>query len=231
MNISLRVTIYISFCLSLVLLLSACSKPGENEGLIRYDVKFNDEEKEVFPIIEILPNTMNYYFKNGSTVSEISFLGLFRTAYISNLESEENSVLFYYMPKGYYVSTKFGEKTIGFDPMPGIILTETDEVKNILGFSAHKVNVSFEHDTIEPYDIWYTKEFNIENPNWHTPYKDIDGVLLDYRIKMKGISMHLTISSFSDNQVDSSRFVIPQTYTRVTPEEMDDIFDRYLQMF
>lgn len=218
-------------CISIFLLLYACKKPGENEGTIRYDIKFDEEERKERSIIDMLPNTMNYYFKNGSSVSEISFMGMFRTAYISNQQEETNSVLFYFMPKGYYSSTKFGEKTIGFDPMPGIILTKTEETKYILGFKAYKVHVSFEDPTKESFDIWYTYDFNIPNPNWHTPYKDIEGVLLDYRIQMKGISMHMTINSFSDIEVDTSRFVIPRTYNRVTPDEMDEIFDRHLLMF
>jgi len=210
--------------------LHAC-KRGENEGTIKYDITFDEQEKKERAIIDMLPNTMNYYFKQGSSVSEISFMGMFRTAYVSSVQNQTNSVLFYFMPKGYFCSTKFGEKTLGFDPMPSIVLTHTKEKKEILGFTAHKVHVSFSDSVHEEYDVWYTKEFNIKNPNWHTPYKEIDGVLLDYRIKMKGISMHLTITSFSDLEVDSAKFAIPKSYKQVSPKEMDDIFDRHLNMF
>lgn len=214
----------------LLLVLYAC-KRGEHEGTIKYDIVFDEQEKKERAIIDLLPNTMNYCFKQGSSMSEISFMGMFRTAYISNVQNQTNNVLFYFMPKGYFCSTQFGEKTIGFDPMPSIVLTHTKETKEILGLTAHKVHVSFSDSSQEEYDVWYTNDFAVENPNWHTPYKDIDGVLLDYRIKMKGISMHLTIASFSDLAIDTTKFSIPKSYTQVSPDEMDDIFDRHLNMF
>ncbi|MFO7867887.1 MAG: hypothetical protein R6U95_01140 [Bacteroidales bacterium] len=227
-NNTQNILLYILF--AGILLLHSC-KTGENEGTITYNIEFNDEERENRPVIDMLPNTMNYYFKNKSSVSEISFMGMFRTAYISNIEAQTNSVIFYFLPKGYCATTQFGEETLGFDAMPGIILTRTEETKEILDFTAHKVHISFEDTTKDEYDIWYTKEFNVENPNWHTPYKEIDGVLLDYRIKMKGISMHLTIDKFSDAPVDSAKFQVPESYNQVCPEEMDEIFDKHLNMF
>jgi hypothetical protein len=222
---------YILPVLVLGILFSQSCKRGENEGIITYNIEFNDQEREERPVIDMLPNTMKYYFKDKSAVSEISFMGMFRTAYISNVHEKTNSVLFYFMPKGYSSTTKFREKTLGFDPMPDIILTETKETKDILEFKAYKVHVSFNDTTKEEYDVWYTKDFDVLNPNWHTPYKELDGVLLDYRIKMKGISMHLTIDKFSDAPVDSAKFRVPESYNPVCPEEMDEIFDRHLNMF
>ncbi len=216
--------------ISSFILLQSCTK-GENEGTIKYDIKFNEDERKKNEIIDLLPETMKYYFKNRSSVSEISYMGVFRTAYISNVKAKTNSVLFYFMPQKYSSSTKFGEKTLGFDPMPGIIITKTKETKNIKGLKAYKAHVSFEDPTQEEYDIWYTKEFKVKDPNWHTPYREIDGVLLDYRIKMKGISMHMTINSFDDAPIDTAKFSVPDSYKKVEPEIMDTIFDYHLNMF
>ncbi|OQB00085.1 MAG: hypothetical protein BWY22_00009 [Bacteroidetes bacterium ADurb.Bin217] len=212
-------------------LLHSCSISGENEGVIEYDIEFNEEERKKNEIIDLLPKTMKYYFKNNSAISEISYMGVFRTAYISNFDEKTNTILFYFMPNKYYCTTAFGEKTIGYDPMPGIKLEETGESKDIKGIKAYRVRVTFEDKSIDPYDVWYTKDFKVHNPNWHTPYKDINGVLLDYRIKMKGISMHMTVSSFADEAVDSAKFQIQKSYKKVNPNEMDKIFDKHLNMF
>jgi hypothetical protein len=204
---------------------------GKNEGTIEYDIQFNEEERKKNEIIDLLPNTMKYYFKDKSSISEISYMGVFRTAYISNFQQKTNTILFYFMPNKYYCTTNYGEKTLGYDEMPGIQLEETGESKEIKGIKAFKVHVTFKDKSIEPYDIWYTKSFKVNNPNWHTPYKEINGVLLDYRIKMKGISMHMTINNFSDLPVDTAKFAVQSSYKKVSAKEMDGIFDKHLNMF
>lgn len=205
-------------------------KKGQNEGTITYKIEFNEDEKAERSIIGLLPETMKYYYKDRCSSMEISAYGMFRTAYISNVKDKLNSVVFYFMPKKYACSAKFGEKMIGFDPMPGIILTPTKEKKELFGLTAEKIHVSFHDTSKEEYDIWYTKDLKVHNPNWHTPYKDVDGVLLDYRIALKDISMHISISDISDNVVDTSKFVVPKDFKMVEVDSMNAIFDEYLKM-
>ncbi|MCQ2607389.1 MAG: hypothetical protein MJ197_01710 [Bacteroidales bacterium] len=218
--------------LAIAILLCLCSscKKGSNEGTLTYNIEFNEQEKAERSIIGLLPDKMKYYFKHGSSSMEISAMGMFRTAYISNVQSKTNSVLFYLMPNKFTCKAKFGEHMIGFDPMPGIILTPTEEQKDTLGLTIHKVHVSFEDTTKEEYDIWYTKDLQVTNPNWHTPYKDIDGVLIDYRIALKDISMHITLDNISEMVVDSAKFIVPKDFKLVEVDSMNAIFDEYLKM-
>ncbi len=203
---------------------------GIDEGTLTYKIEFNEQEKAERSIIGLLPETMKYYYKEKSSTMEISAFGMFRTAYISNFKDKTNSILFYFMPKKYTCGAKFGEKMIGFDPLPGIILTQTDEKKEILGLTAHKIHVSFKDTKQEEYDIWYTKDLKVNNPNWHTPYKDVDGVLLDYRIKLKDISMHIYLNEISDKVVDYAKFIVPDDFVKVDVDSMNAIFDEYLKM-
>lgn len=214
---------------TLVLLYSSCKK-GNNEGTLTYKIEFNEQEKAERSIIGLLPETMKYYFKDKSSTMEISAFGMFRTAYVSNFQQKRNSVLFYFMPKKYTCGAKFGERMIGFDPMPGIILTPTKDEKEMFGLKAHRVHVSFEDTTKEEYDIWYTKDIKVHRPNWHMPYKEIDGVLLDYRIALKDISMHIVLNEISEAPVDISKFTIPKDFQVVEVDSMNAIFDEYLKM-
>ena len=223
-------TITVTLAFIVTLLFCVSCKRGNNEGTLTYKIEFNEMEKSERAIIGLLPETLKYYYKNASSSMEISAFGMFRCAYISNVKNKTNSVLFYFMPKKYACEAKFGEKMIGFDPMPGIILTPTKEEKEILGLTAHKVHVSFKDKDKEEYDIWYTKDLKIHNPNWHTPYKSIDGVLLDYRIALKDISMHITLDEISELEVDSTKFILPKDFNRVEVDSMNAIFDEYLKM-
>ncbi len=218
------------FAIALLLCLCSSCKKGSNEGTLTYNIEFNEQEKAERSIISLLPDKMKYYYKQGSSSMEISAFGMFRTAYISNFQTKTNSVLFYLMPNKFTCNAKFGEHMIGFDPMPGIILTPTKEEKDTFGLTIHKVHVSFEDTTKEEYDIWYTKDLQVNNPNWHTPYKDIDGVLIDYRIALKDISMHISLAEISDLAVDSSKFFVPKDFKVVEVDSMNVIFDEYLKM-
>lgn len=213
------------------MLLFCCScKKGHEEGTLTYNIEFNEQEKAERSIIELLPETIKYYYKDRSFSMEISAFGMFRAAFISNFKQKANSVLFYFMPKKYACSAHYKERMIGFDPMEGMIMTPTKDEKEIMGLKAHKVHISFQDETKEEYDIWYTKELKINDPNWHTPYKNIDGVLLDYRIALKDISMHLTLSEISDAPIDSTKLTVPNDFKRVPVDTMNAIFDEYLNM-
>lgn len=215
-----------------IVLLFCCSscKKANNEGTLTYKIEFNEQEKAERSIIELLPETMKYYYKNRSSSMEISAFGMFRAAYISNFKEKTNSVLFYFMPKKFACTAQYKERMIGFDPMEGMIMTPTKEEKDIMGLKAHKVHISFQDPTKEEYDVWYTKDIKVHNPNWHTPYNTIDGVLLDYRIALKEISMHLTLSGISDAPIDSTKLTVPDDFKKVPIDTMNAIFDEYLNM-
>ena len=89
------------FVFSLVLV--GCAKDGVNEGVIKYDITFNEEEKKTNNVIGLLPTEMEQMFKNGNSKCRIEgFMGMFLTALISNTESKSNSYVFsintqYYM--------------------------------------------------------------------------------------------------------------------------------------
>lgn len=208
------------FVFSLVLV--GCAKDGVNEGVIKYDITFNEEEKKTNNVIGLLPTEMEQMFKNGNSKCRIEgFMGMFLTALISNTESKSNSYVFKVMTEKYYCSTKFGEPTLGFDPVTGMHLKRTSERKEIAGYKAYKVKVTFDDPSIEPYDIYYTDEIKIYNPNWSNPYSEIQGVLLEFRVKMKGITMILKAKEVVKKEIPATEFNIPDGFKKVKPVELD----------
>ena len=100
---SLRVIVLAFF--GATLLLSSCKK-GVNEGTLTFAVEYDEKEKAEREIIGLLPETLKYYYKDGSSTAEISAFGMFRAAYISNVQEKTNSILFYFMPKKYTCKAK-----------------------------------------------------------------------------------------------------------------------------
>jgi len=61
----------------------------------------------------------------------------------------------------------------------------------ILGFNCTKVFAEFQIDSVPAVALYYTKEINIENPNWINKYEEVDGFLLGYDIEQFGMRMRL----------------------------------------
>jgi len=214
---------YISlFCL--LIILWGCKGGGMNEGVVKYSITYLDSEKKINPIISLLPTDMEQTFKDGSSKMEIQgFMGMFRIALVSNLKDKTNSYVFKIMADKNYCQTKFGEKTLGFDPFAGIHLKKTNVQKEIAGLKARKVKVTFDDPKIEPYDIYFTDEIKIENPNWSNPYSEIPFLLMEFRVKMKNITMIIKANEVVKKTVDDNEFTVDKSYKHVTPHILDSI--------
>lgn len=216
--------------LFLVVLLTSCGGGGHNEGILKFDIAYLEAEKKEMPVIGLLPTEMEQTFKNGSSKSEIKgFMGMFLSAYISNNEEKTNAILFGVMSEKNCCITKFGEPTLGFDAMPGMHIEITKEKKEIAGLKAQKANISFDDPTVPAYEVWFTNEIKIDNPNWHTPYREINGVLLQYKVKMKGITMILKAKELKQAEVDPKVFNIPDGFKKVSPEKLSSIVDEMMK--
>lgn len=211
--------------------LVGCGVIGKkDEGAIIYEVIFDEQEKKDNPVIGLLPTEMTLYFKDNSSKSMIEgFMGMFVSAYISDCDIKKNSILFKVMADKHYCQTNFGESSLGFDSMPGISLNETGEKIEILGMKAHKVEVSFSEGDLKPYDVYYTKDIKVLNPNWNNPYKSIDGVLLDFKVRMKGITMHLKAKELRNEELPEDVFAIPEGYQEVAPDTLNTIVDEIMK--
>ena len=66
-----------------------------------------------------------------------------------------------------------------------VSITQTKDTKIIAGYNCNKVHVKVNDDSGTEYDVYYTKELNIKNPNFANPFSDLDGVLMEYQMKKK----------------------------------------------
>jgi len=207
-----------------VLLLFGCGRKGVNEGIIKYDITFDKEERKTNSVIDLLPTEYEQIFKNGNSKSKLEgFMGMFLTAMVSNTKTHTNAYLFKLMADKNYCQTKIGEPTLGFDPMPGMHLKKTMQKKEIAGYKAKRVIVTFDDPTIPSYDIYYTDDIIIDNPNWSNPYSQINGVLLEFKVKMKGITMKIKAKEVINKDIADTEFDIPDGFKKVTPKKLDSI--------
>jgi hypothetical protein len=87
--------------------------------------------------------------------------------------------------------------------------------------------VTFADNKTKPFDVWYTNELNIKDPNWTNPYKEIDGVLMEYQLKKYHLELRFNCTSVSKASIDESIFQLPSDYKIITPQEMEKKFEGF----
>ncbi len=179
-----------------VLFTMACSDKKQEvvQGKIVYEVDYPANKNNAF-LIRILPDEMTLEFANGIQKSSI------RNANLQNLtwvDCNENEMAFYfqYAEDAYKVNlTKSGVNDM-LKNMENYSIEFVDEHKKIAGFDCLKA-VAHNKASNTHIELWYTKDLNLKNPNWYTPFHEIDGVLMAYEIEQFGLRMSFKAKSYS----------------------------------
>ena len=100
----------------------------------------------------------------------------------------------------------------------------TKETKDVAGYKCKKAIVTFVDETKQGFDLYYTNELKIKNSNWWTPFKEIDGVILEYQVSRYNIDMKLVAKEVEFTTIESAIFDVPKDYKMVTRKEIDEVF-------
>jgi GLPGLI family protein len=219
----------ISISLIVSALFFSCS-PNANpkfisEGIIEYKASPVDPDNAM---AALAPSKMTMKFKENFMEAEMTAgMGLFATSFISDPAKKQ----FIQLVK--LINQKFAlviggdsvKKEVDADPKP--IIEMTNDKKLIAGYNCTRAKITYADKSLAGFDVWYTKELNIQNPNWSTPFHDIDGVLLEYQLKRYGLELRFTCTSVSKASIDESLFQLPSDYKIITSKEMAKKFEGF----
>jgi len=201
--------------ITLYLFLSCSNKSDKStppaEGIITYSVNYIANENEN-PIVSLLPTTVEYKFKNNniSVLSE-GYLGFFSTRFISRANEPNSSILFKVLNNK--MNYQFSSKEVPFiynhKPATKIEYHDTDRI--IAGYKCKMARV-YITELPEPVDVYFTQDIYIDNPNRNTPFRNIDGVLLEFETTMNKIRAKFSAQSINLSPVDIEEFCIPSDY-------------------
>jgi GLPGLI family protein len=222
----------ISLALSILVVsffFDSCSNPTNpkfiSEGIIEYKATPVDPNNSM---AALAPSKMLVKFKDNFSEAEMTAgMGLFATSFISDPGKKQ----FIHLVK--LINQKFAlvmagdsvKKDVDADPKP--IIELLSDTRIIAGYNCKKAKISYADKSIPGFDVWYTKELNIQNPNWSNPFHDIDGVLLEYQLKRYGLELRFTCTSVSKAAVDESLFELPSDYKIITKKEMNKKFEGF----
>ncbi len=225
----------ITFCIpafvSLLCLLSlnSCTSGEESgskeEGQIEFDTKGVDP---THPMYGFAPSEATLKYKKDKFIFEMSTMGMFNTSIIidNTAKTVAQSVKFLDLKQACIENEKdIAEANANYV----LKIEETNETKDIVGLKAYKAKVTLVKDPSIKFDVWYTKELGLENANVLTPYAQLKGLLLDYRIEKFGIELHFLAKSIKNIEIPDKTFEIPASMKIISTKEMEEFIKNLQQ--
>ncbi len=210
----------------------SCKEKGGkyiNQGEIHYTIdyvgKFGPMPKEV------LPKNLIVSFKNNKILFEM--ISSFGNSGIFNLANPDKGILdtyFSLFTLKYFYAVQPGEQYPGFESMKGIEIRKTTKTSVICGFNCKNAEITFPADRNKIYNIWYTNEINIKNPNIATPYSQIDGVLMNFFFFLGPAELHFDAETVYKKAIPDEAFERREKFMRVSREEIDKFINKMISL-
>lgn len=199
-----------------------------SEGKIVYTLSYPQfEDDNIFA--SMFPSEMTFKFKDHNTRNELKTkMAIFSTSLLAN--NKEKKVTHLVKIANKYSGLEMDSMEImeeyGRKP-DGMTITPTDKTKEIAGYTCKHARVTFESDTTKSFDIFYTEEIDLIDPNWCTPFHEIKGVLMEARVNKFNIDMHMVATEVVSEEYPTEDFLITNDYEPITVTEMADIFQSF----
>jgi GLPGLI family protein len=212
-------------------LIFSCNKnkiSSKAEGLIIYNVTYI-ENKSGVPT-HLLPNSIVLKFKNNNVLTRIDgFMGLFSVANIINLNDGQSNTLLKVMDNKFRTIDSKQDYPCFFAGLEKMRISLANENKEIAGLSCKKAIVSFEDKHKKPYEVYYTEMIELYQPNRLNPYKEIDGMMMQFNISLNNIEMRLTATKYQKIKINENEFLLPDGYKQISNQKMISIISELLE--
>ncbi|MEE4214551.1 MAG: hypothetical protein V2I34_05760 [Bacteroidales bacterium] len=217
----------------LVILTGLCGCKETNlrsfeEGEIHYKIIFHDRNA-ILPD-ELMPNSMIVKFKDDKTLMEISSpVGNNGVFIITEPEKNQSKTFLKVLGMSYYYEGTAGEIPPGIDPMKGMSVEFTGKVSSILDLKCNKAIIRIPEKDFT-YDIWYTEELKITRPNDSTPFKEIDGVLMNFFFLMGDIMVEFQAEGIYERPIPDKVFDRGDDFRRIDRSSMDRLITSMMNL-
>lgn len=198
-----------------------------DQGEIHYNIDYIGN----FGIpVEFLPQNLIVSFKQDKILFEMIGFGKSGIMNLSNPDKGIFDTYFSIFSKRYYYAAESGEIFPGFDAMDNMELKKTSKTKVLCGFNCKNAEVTFGKDRSKIYDIWYTNEIDVKEPNAATPFHEIDGVLMGFFFLMGPTELHFEAETVYKKDIPDQTFERRDNYDRVTRESINGFINQMLSI-
>ncbi len=220
--------------IALVSVLTSCGGDFSNdsdeidEGVIHYELTYPQfTEDNIFT--SMFPREMTFKFKGDHTKSELkTSMAVFSTSLLAEHDKRTVTHLVRIASKYSGLVMDSAQIVNEYGKAPDDMhIAFTDQTKVIAGFQCKHARVTFDEHPERDFDLYYTTEIAINDPNWCTPFHEIKGVLMEARVNRFNIDMHMVAKSVTRQKFDENEFKVTQSYQPITFEDMEDIFQSF----
>ena len=179
---------------------------------------------------EVLPQNLIVSFKKDKILFEMLGFGKSGILNLANPEKHIFDTYFSFFTKKYYYAAESGEMFPGFDAMGGMIIKKTSKTSIICEFNCKNAEVTFPSDRNKIYNIWYTNEIKVKNPNVSTPFNQIDGILMSFFFLMGPMELDFNAETVYKKEIPDETFERREKYERVSRENIDKFINQMINL-
>lgn len=198
-----------------------------DQGEIHYNI---DYKGNIGVPVELLPQNLVVSFKNNKILFAMSGVGKSGIMNLTNPEEGIFDTYFSLFYNKYYYAAKPGELYPGFEGMDGMVISKTSKTSILCGYNCKNAEVTFPSDREKVFDIWYTNEIKIKNPNAATPFNQIEGVLMSFFFFLGPAELHFNAENVYPKNVPDETFKRKNDYIRVSREDINKFINRMISL-
>ena len=216
----------------LTIVVISCGKPGGkslHEGEIHYDVQYAGHVT-LMPK-DLLPKNLVVLFKDDNIIYElISPFGNSGIINLSNPSKEIHDTYLSLFTIKYFYPSKPGELFPGFEAMRGMEINETSKTSLICGFKCKHAEVTFPFDRSKIYNVWYTDEIPVRNPNASTPFNQIEGVLMSFFFVIGRSEFHFEAQNVYRKDIPDETFDRKEKFKKVSKSDINKFINKMVSL-
>ncbi len=200
-----------------------------NQGEIHYGVQYEGQVSKM--PLEIMPKNLVVSFKDDNIIYElISPIGNSGIINLTNPSKEIYDTYLSLFTIRYFYSSKPGEIYPGFEAMRGMEIKTTSKTEVICGFKCKNAEVSFPSDRSKIYNVWYTEEIPVKNPNASTPFYQIDGVLMSFFFFIGRSEFHFEAQNIYKKEIPDKTFERKEKFKKVSKSDINKFINKMVSL-
>ena len=114
--------------------------------------------------------------------------------------------------------------------MKDLEITKTSRTAEICGFKCKNAEVTLPSDRSKIFDVWYTNEIPVKNPNASTPFSQIDGVLMSFFFFIGKSEFHFEARNIYKKEIPDRLFERKEEFKKVSKKDLNKFINKMINL-
>jgi hypothetical protein len=225
-------------CLALIgLFVVSCEKKGDyfgtslTEGRIDYAVTFPHLDPDNV-MMSILPDQMTISFKGDRYNSEFNtYGGVFKNKISIDTKGRSYTQMLKIFKKR--LSCKYDQIDLEemMQDFPPFTIIKSDRIDTIAGIPCRMAKGIFYAMDEPDINIYYSDQIAVKDPNWCSPFAELDGFLLGYDIDMFDMRLRLLAENVEAAPIEDEEFLVEEDYKKVSYKYIKVELEKLMESF